>query len=348
MPSSVENRQLVHREFTANIENVKSSVRAHLVNCIKTAATTMTSSENQTSRKAEFAKIIGDQLVDGLYRFKRVEVAVLDISGQPKLAENGKPMTAFATAIVRDKDDMPMIDAQSPLEQYGIEVAQFSITGIKYDPQTLEQFAKKKEASLKAELAKIQVEQAKQETQTKIEEGKRMKAEKDAEMSVQVAQARGEAEMLVTTAEQNKLQAAEIKEKAVIEANQAKEVAVIDANQKQEVAVIQLAAAQLDAQAKIVLAEARQKEIDLAGFITEKERVLAEIAKERDIGVADKLSGLQLPDKVIMTGGSGSGDGANQLFSVLGVNQTLDLMDKLSRSDLTAPPAAAVAAVAKQ
>jgi regulator of protease activity HflC (stomatin/prohibitin superfamily) len=335
MPVSEEQRKLVHREFTANPKNVESAVRAHLVNCIKATATMMTASENQTSRKAEFAKVVGDQLAEGLYRFRRVEKPLLDLDGTPKLDPKGRAMTAFATEIIEGDAGQPVIDAESPLKQYGIDIAQFSVTSVEYDTATREQFAKKKDASLKAELAKIQVEQARQETQQKIEEGLRMKAEKEAEMNVQVAQAKGEAEMKVAQAEQAKLEAQEAKEKAVIQAQQKLEVAELD-----------LQAAEKEGQAKIVLAEARQKEIDLAGFITEKDKVLAEIAKDRDIGVAAALAGdggLRLPDKVVSMGGGAGSSGANDLFQVIGVNQTLDLIDKLGTMDTRAKAIPAVA-----
>jgi len=323
MPDGVDNRLMVHREFTANQANVVAAVRAHLVNCVKATATMMTSSENQTSRKAEFAKAIGDQLQDGLFRFRRVERPVLDVSGNPKVDSTGKPETTFATEIVRTVDTgAPTIDAISPLKQYGIEIVQFSVTSVEYDAATRDQFAKKKDASLKAELAKIQVEMEKQQTAQTIEAGKRMKAEKEAEMNVKVAESSGMAEMKVATAVQAKL-----------EATERKEAAEIEANQKLEVAKIERLAANEDAQRMILIAEAEQKQIEIAGKLTEKEQVLAEIAAKRDAMVAAELAKLQLPRQVVMTGGGGSGNGADQLFNVLGVNQTIDLMTKLSAKD---------------
>jgi len=328
MPVQDEQRLLIHREFTADISNVKSSVRAHLVNCIKATATMMTSSENQTSRKAEFAKIIGDQLENGLYRFRRVEKSVLDINGQPKIDESGRTLTAFSTEIVENSDKNPIVDAESPLMQYGIDIAQFSVTSVEYDVLTRDQFAKKKEASLQAELAKIEVEKERQQTQQKIEAGKRMKAEKEAEMNVKVAESRGIAEMEVAKAEQEKLQALQIKEKALIAASQ-----------KLEVAELEKEAAMQEAQRMVALAEAKQKEIELGGFISEKEKVTLEISAKRDAMVAAEIAKLNLPDQVVMMGGGAGGNGANELFSVLGVNQAIGLMEKLraQNTELTTP-----------
>lgn len=321
MPTTADQQLMVHREFSANMDNVEASVRAHLVNCIKATATMMTASENQTSRKAEFAKVIGDQLQNGLYRFRRVEIPVLDVNGQPKKTEDGKEITTYATEIVRDRDGNPIIDSVSPLEQYGIVVTQFSVTSVEYDNATRDQFAKKKDASLKAELAKIQVEQAKQETLQVIENGKRQRAAKEAEMNVKIAEAEGTAAMQVAKAEQEKKEAEFIKQKAEIEAQKLLEVAKLER-----------AAATEQAAMKVALAEAKQKEIELAGNITEKEKVLAEIAANRDIGVAGQLSKLILPKSVIMGSGSNGGS-AGSLMEALGLNAMLDLNTRLG-SDL--------------
>lgn len=324
MPISEEQRLLVHREFEANMSIVEASVRAHLVNCIKATATMMTASENQTSRKAEFAKVIGDQLQEGLYAFRRVEVEVLDVNGQPKTTEDGKKITTFATEIVESKPGIPTIDEVSPLKQYGIEVTQFSVTSVEYDDATREQFAKKKDASLKAELAKIQVEQAKQETIAVQEEGKRLVATKEAEMNVEIAEAEGIAAMAVATAEQQKLQAGFVKETAEIAANQALEVAKLNKM-----------AAEEEAQTIVLLAEAEQQKIELAGYITETDRVLAEIAAKRDAMVFEAMSKMQMPNIVNIggagAGGSGGGD-LSMMMEALGLNAMIDLNTKMGSS----------------
>ena len=73
-------------------------------------------------------------------------------------------ITSYTTEIERNESGNPIIDQISPLEQYGFLITQFSITATEYDPKTKEQFGKKKEAALAAELAKMNVEKEKQET----------------------------------------------------------------------------------------------------------------------------------------------------------------------------------------
>ena len=324
MPTSDEDRLLVHREFGADMASVEASVRAHLVNCAKATATMMTASENQTSRKAEFAKVIGDQLQNGLYRFKRIEVPVLDINGQPKLTEDKTQITTFATETVKDRDGNVIIDAVSPLKQYGIEVTQFSVTSVEYDSQTRDQFAKKKDASLKAELAKIQVEQAKQETMKVVEEGKRQVASKQADMNVQIAEAEGKAAMKVAQAEQEKLEAEFLKQKAEIEASKVLEVAKLE-----KLASIE------QAEAQKLLADAREYQLEKGGAISERDKVLAEIQKERDIGVASAWANgkNRLTPDTVVTGNSGTG-GTGGLNDTL---LSLKLMESMNMITPTAP-----------
>ena len=84
----------------------------------------------------------------------------------------------------------------------------------------------------------------------------------------------------------------------------------------------------------ITLAEATQKQIALAGNITEKEKTLETIYADRDVGIAKELAGLKLPSQIVMTGSNGgSNGGADGLFNVMGVNATLDLMHKLATTN---------------
>jgi hypothetical protein len=351
-PVSEEKRLLIHREFTGNKENVVAAVRSHLLNSVKATATMMTATENQTSRKTEFNEVIGGQLVKGLYQMRRVEKTATDFSGKIKEDNNGKILTTYATDIVvDDKTKLPLVLQESPLKQYDIEVTQFSITSVDYDEATRTQFSLKKDATLKTELAKVEVEQARMLTEKAVQLGLKTVAESQATANTEAAGkviaaerdkklAEIEAQKLVAIAMQETLQATQIKEKVLVEAGKqlavaeiAKKQAEVVANQELEVAKIQREAAVENGKKMITLAEATQKQIALAGNITEKEKTLATIAADRDVGIAGKLAGLKLPSQVIMTGGSSGGSGSDNLFNAMGVNATLDLMKKLSSTN---------------
>ena len=353
MPVSEDKRLLIHREFTGNKENVIAAVRSHLLNSVKATATMMTATENQTSRKTEFAEVINGQLVKGLYQMRRIEKDAIDFSGKAKLDVNGKTLTTYATDIVLDdKTKLPIVLQESPLKQYDIDVTQFSITSVDYDDETRKQFALKKDATLKTELAKVEVEQARMLTEKAVQLGLKTVAEAQAtantEAAGQVIAAQRDkqlaeiaAQKQVAIAAQETLQATQVKEKVLVEASKALEVAKVTkaqaevlATQELEVAKVQKAAAIENAAKIITLAEATQKQIALAGNITEKEKVLATIFADRDVGIAKELAGLKLPSQIVMTGSnSGSSGGADGLFNVMGVNATLDLMHKLATTN---------------
>ena len=85
--------------------------------------------------------------------------------------------------------------------------------------------------------------------------------------------------------------------------------------------VISVTAANEEAAKIETLASARQKAIELAGDITEKERVALEIERDRQIGIAkalaDGLSKTKLPDTMIVGGGGGAGGQSNTLQQLM-------------------------------
>lgn len=299
LPPTQEQRRFIHQEFSGDIDLVTQAVRAHLINCIKAAGPLMSSSEHQSSRKAEFTMLVNEMLSKGLYRMRRIEKSLPDV-----LDEHGRPTVVLATEIITDKDGVPMIAEESPLTSYGIEVSQFSVTGTVYDAQTLEQFAAKKASFLATELGKAKVAEETQQRLMVIEKGKRELAEIEAEAN--------KVKMKATVEAQQKVDVAELeKEQSVVEALKLVEVA----EQKKAEEAVNLQIAELvkqqaveEAEAIKTLAAAEEEKIMKAGAITEKEKVLAEIAKERDAAVAAALSKINVPS--VMFNGSGDGEGS--------------------------------------
>jgi len=298
-PVTLELRRKAHRDFSGNEENMIQSVRAHLVNCIKNSAPLMSASEHQSARKAEFTQIVHAQVVNGLYEMKKVEKELKD-----RTDEKGQPITVYATEIVTDEKGQPIISQVSPLEEYGIRVLQFSITGTQYDPETLGQFKAKKQAYLNAEKSKAEREQEVQMRLMVEEKGLREKAEMEAVANVEKAKATIAGELKVAVAEQ-----------AALEAEQAKLKADTEAAQLVSVATLKLEAAKLDALAVIALADAEETRIQKAGAFTERERGIMEIkAKERAL-VAGEISKIQVPH--VMFIGNSDGQGGSGTFENL-------------------------------
>jgi hypothetical protein len=308
-----EKRIEFNRQFSGNPENIKSAIRSHLINCLKNTAPMMQSSEHQAARKTEFDQTVRDQLDNGLYSMAKEALRVKDDSD-----EEGQEITVYVTNLILDENGAPIIAKSSPIAQYGIVITQFSITGVEYDPKTRELFAAKKESSLAAEQSKAERIQEVQQRLMVEEKGLREKAEIEAVANVEKAEAIIKAEkekemaeigaqLLVSVEEQSKLEAETrlAKELAIAEAE--KQIAETKATMTLEVAKLNAEAALEEAKAISTLATAEEEKIAKAGAITEQERVLAEIAMQRDIGIAQYLANIHVPQVTI--GGSAGGAG---------------------------------------
>jgi len=299
MPTSEQLRTKVHKDFNGNIENVKTAVKSHLINCCKAAAPLMSSSENQSARKAEYSQIVEEMLRKGLYAMRKVPVVLKD-----RTDEKGNPITVYATEIITDSKGMPVVAQASPLSDYGIQIQQFSVTETKYDDQILKQFAAKKDSFLAAEKSKADREAQVQERLMIEEKYKKEKAETEGIANKEMAKLTIEATQKVKVAEQAKLEA-ETKASQLVEVAKLEKLqAETKAQQDLSVADLQAQAATKKAEAIITLANAKQKEIEIAGALTEKDKYALEIGRDTKIGVATALSkGMTMP-QVVMTGGA--------------------------------------------
>jgi len=353
-PTEQEARINYNRQFSGNASNVKSAIRSHLINCLKNTAPLMTASEHQSARKAEFAQLIERQMRLGEFAMKQEPRVLKDSTDR-----NGDEITVYDTEIVTDENNQPVISRSSSLIDYGITIVQFSITGTEYDPKTQELFAAKKESLLLAEKSKAEREQEVQQRLMVEEKGKREKAEMEAKANVEraeaVIKAQKEKEMAEIAAQlkvsveiQAKLEAEtrlskelaiETQEKAIAEtkASKEREVATIGAQATLDVARLRAEAALEEAKAIRELAAAEEERISKAGAITEKDRVLAEIARDRDIGVAEHLAAVNVPTVTI--GGAG-GDGQNLTENLINL-KLLEGAGLLETSKIRAIPVSA-------
>lgn len=225
-----------------------------------------------------------------------------------------------------------------------LSVTQFSVTHVEYDKTTQAQFEQKKQAFLAAESSKAQREKEVQERLMVEERGRRQKAEIEATSNQQLAAATIAANQAKLVAETNALQeknvaetnaaklvavALQTKQEAETKAAQQKTVAEINASQlvavalqtKQEaetkalqeleVAKLQRQAADENAKRQIALATAQKESLALGGAISERDRVLAEILRDQNIGVARELAKINVPSTIIGGGGQGQSGEAN-------------------------------------
>jgi regulator of protease activity HflC (stomatin/prohibitin superfamily) len=325
LPTTTDTRLMLHQQFSANKKNITDAVKAHLANCIKASGPVMSASENQASRKSEFNQIIEEQLKEGLFKMRRTEIELNDLSTIEEVKDEAgnkvqkeKKAKVQATEIVLGKNGLPVVIQESPLKHYGIDILQFSITEIDYDHTTLEQFAAKKKSYLAAEQAKAERQQEVQQRLMVEEKGRRQVADVQADENQKRERAIIQAQQAADVAVINK-------DQAVTAARQKAEVAEqarTEAETLRKIAEIKVQTAELDKKATIAAAEAQQKSIELGGGISEEKRVLAQIAATRDAAVAEALSKIKVPS-VVFSGESGDGGGVtNNLMNFLLLKST--------------------------
>lgn len=330
-PVTAEARIKFHELFAGDIQNAINAVKAHAINCIKATAPLMSASENQSARKAEFAQTVEKMLKHGLYEMREVEKELKD-----RFDEKGNAITVMATEIIRDAKGQPVISEMSPLKKYSIEILQFSVTDIDYDPETRKQFAAKKESYLAAEKSKAQREQEVQQRLMVIEKGLREKAEATAIANVAKAKAVIAAELKAEVALQVKIAAETKASQFLAVAEIEKQEALTKASKQFEVASILALAALEDKKAVIAMAEGKQQAIELSGAITELELALINAEVEKVEKASMYLAQINVPGVVIIgQGGTGAGtnDASAKGMGLTGHLINLAIMERLGLMD---------------
>jgi len=306
-PVTDDDRMAFHKMMTGNPGAIKSKVKAHLTECLKSTAPLMSSTEHQVSRKSDFSRAVEDQLTDGIYRMNQIRKVV-----PGRIDEDGNPVSVEATEIVKGDDGKPIVAKQSPLtSKYKMTITQFSVKKSDYDPETLVQFAAKKKQFLAAEESKAEREAMVQEALKIKAEGLRDKAQAEATANVLKATA-------VIAAEQK----AEVALQVKVEAETKAEMALSVTTTKMQEAQVLLDTAKLDAEAIIELAKAEQEKIRLAGALTELEQALIDAQVQMANDVSKNLA--QIPVPAIVMGGGADGKGASQMENLINIKLMTD------------------------
>lgn len=316
-PLTIEGKRKFHQLFGGNEESVKEAVWAHLSDAMKSSGPVMSASEHQSARRGEFTALVQDQLQKGLFEMRRVSKTLQD-----QYDDKGKPITVYATEVVFDQDTgTQKISRPSPLTDFGIIITQFSITDVQYDDQTQRQFAQKKEAFLAAEGSKAQREKEVQERLMVEERGRREKAEAEAAALKKKATEVINAQMQKEVEETNAARKLAV---ALLTKQEAETLAI----QRLEVSRLEKERAKEEAETVVLAANARQKALQLGGSISEREQVLAEIERDKCIGVARELSKVAVPQFIIQGGQGESANMNNSLMNLFLLNQ-LEVLPKM-------------------
>lgn len=208
----------------------------------------------------------------------------------------GNTLIEKVVKIRYDESGNPIVIKESPLKEFNILITSFVIKDIDFDDTTEQYMDQKSNAEQQKNVARTQAEKARQDAITAEEEGK-----------AKIALARAEEEV--------------VKVREIIRAEKEREVAQLNAEK-----------ATAEAQADFVKrkAEAEANALLVKAGLTPSER--AQIEKEIAIGVAAELAKLKLPQ--IMSFGADSN--VNNPIEAIGINQMLDVIDKLKeRSEIS-------------
>lgn len=266
---------------------VNELIRPTLGKVVISCGPLMSSLESVSEKRTDLIAYITDQLNYGVYKTSVKAVESLN----PLTGE--KQIVKVAEAI-RDSISPNGIKRQeeSPFAYYGLKVSQLSISDMEYEPATLAQISKQREADMSIVTAKAKALEAVQQTIQIEEEGKaaaaKAKWEQEREKAVEVTKAQQAFEVA-------ELQAKEAKEKAK----------------------------KIVAEGEAEAAAARAK---VQAGLTPLER--AKIDMETKIGVAEALSKVQLP-KVIMAGGTDKN--GNAAMDAMGLKMLIDITEKMSK-----------------
>lgn len=275
----------LHRDY-ATFNNVMIDlIQKNTQEALGNTATLMVAEDSYSARRAEFSDMAKQQLEKGIFKTVSKIVDTKD--------EDGTTFKKRIIEVVQDTDGKPVVQKESLLKHYEIEILQFVVNDFEYDTKVQELIDKKKEAEQIKVVAAANAEKAKQDALTAEAEG-----------SAAIAKAKAEAEVLKMT--------------EVVEAQKRAEVAKLEAER------VKFEAIKIKEQGE---AEAYANKLKVQAGLTPLER--ATIEKETQIGVAEQLAKVKFPETMVISSGSGT-TGATNPFDAVGLKALYDLSEQMS------------------
>lgn len=254
LPGDAENMLALHKKFKS-ASNLQTSLMLRTTEeALQFTAGLMSSQEAYMTHRTQFRSFAKDQIDNGLYATRLIDVVTIGADGKSKTEQLPKVYEVDGNRVRAD---------ESPIDAYGIRLTQFNIKDWDFEQKTKDQIALKRDAENEVITSKARTAKAEQ-----------AKLEAVAVADKNKAVAQGEANV--------------IKAKKVIEAQQAAELAVIAATQKVDVAAQELLEKEQQRltaikQAKITEtisvadAEAANRKIKAGGTLTAAQRTEIEI-----------------------------------------------------------------------
>lgn len=234
------------------------------------------------------------------------------------------------------------------LSEMGIELEQIDVTDVDFDKVTKDLFQAQQKADLEKKTAEAERDRAIMEKERVIAKAEADQAEAEGKAKVEMAKETTDAEKKKKLAEieaEQKVAVAELEKKeATAKAEKEAEVARIEAEREQSVAKItletertKLETIKVQADQKVAEAEAKKQQVELAGDVTEKEKLIitteAEVKKSFATALGQGIGQAKLPHVLIIN--NGKGEGKTETTSA--VDQLLQLMTVEKAEQLVKP-----------
>jgi len=305
LPSDEKTMLELHRSFRSPEGLANRFLRPTIKEAHQLTAGLMSSEEAYAEKRGTYISWVQDQIANGRYVTELVE--------KFETNETGEKERKLIPVIAYDTSGQPK-RASSALQKYGLTVETENITNWDFEPRTLEQIAKKREATMAIITAKAEAEKSKQDAITAEQKGK-----------ADVVKAQYEKEV--------------IKAQAVVDAQREAEVAVIAAKQKVDVASQEKLEAE---QKKLAAIEEKQRLIALGQGEAERKRLTMQADgylqqkidawKEVNFRYASALEKQKWVPDIMLGGSQGStGGGAQALIDMFAAQTAKQL-----KIDLTA------------
>jgi hypothetical protein len=218
LPSDEKEMILIHNTHRTPVSLVGKRLAPYTKECLQSSAQLMSSEKHYGGGRAQMAQDFFDQLKEGVYLLKTDEQYVYDSIEREK-------KRVYQTEVQFDSKTGTAKRKISSIKEYGITVADASITDVDYEQKVDDKLVKIIDAVTKSAISKQELMTAQQQTLTAKAKGEQALVEIEYQQKQEQTKQVVEAETKVKVAEQDKMQQKIAYEGAILEAKKIKELA---------------------------------------------------------------------------------------------------------------------------
>ena len=164
MPLKTEQVIAIHKDFGSTDAIEQQLIRTAMQKVIYNVGPTMSSTESSAEKRPEIPKYVDDQLANGPYLTKTVQVTQKDpITGTDK-------QVAIVQIAMNDKGQ-PQRESESQTTRYGLVLQPVAINEIKYDAVVETQIKERQTATTQVQISIANAKKAEQEAITTAKQG---------------------------------------------------------------------------------------------------------------------------------------------------------------------------------